>query len=126
MGDVNKLSESMIDVAERFADIVDAAQGKGARKGGLGLKWVLLPAAGVTAWVVTGSSGAARRTRKLMGQAKDRATELPDAALFGRVKEVTGLADESQSGGQTRQSTRTQARRRSTGTGSRRKTTSTR
>ena len=126
MGNVNKLSESMIDVAERFADIVDAAQGKGGRKSGLDLKWWLLPAAGAAAWVVTSTSGAARRTRKLMGQAKDRATDLPDAALFGRVMEVTGLAEESPSSGQNRRSTGTQHRRRSTAAKGRRKTTSSR
>ena len=32
MADMNKFSEQVIDLAERFADITDAAQGKGNRK----------------------------------------------------------------------------------------------
>lgn len=91
MADVNKFSEGLIDVAERFADVVDSAQGKGARQSNHGARWLLLPAAGAAAYaLVTSSSSMARRTRKLMGRAKDRATDLPDADLFGRVKEVAG------------------------------------
>lgn len=128
MADVNRFSEGLIDVAERFADVVDSAQGRGARKGGLGAKWLILPAAGAAAYgLATSSSSVARQTRKLMLRAKDRATDLPDADLFGRVKEVTGLAEESSSGsgagGQTAR--RSQNRRRRTSqTQRRRKTTS--
>jgi hypothetical protein len=132
MADVNRFSEQLIDVAERFADVVDAAQGKGSRKDGAGVRWLLLPAAGAAAYaLVTGSSGAARRTRGLMRRAKDRATDLPDADLFGRVKEVTGLAEDGSaaSSGQTRRTnSRAQSRGRSRGGGTqrRRKTTSSR
>jgi hypothetical protein len=128
MADVNRFSEGLIDAAERFADIVDSAQGKGARKGGLGAKWLILPAAGAGAYALaTSSSSVARQTRKLMLRAKDRATDLPDADLFGRVKEVTGLVEDSSSGsgagGQTAR--RSQNRRRRTSqTQRRRKTTS--
>jgi hypothetical protein len=75
-------------MAERFADVVDAAQGRGARKASGGPKWLILPGAGVYA-LATSSSAFARRTRKLMSRAKDRATDLPDADLFGRVTEQT-------------------------------------
>jgi hypothetical protein len=128
MADVNRFSESLIDVAERFADVVDSAQGRGARKSGLGAKWLILPAAGAAAYgLATSSSSVARQTRKLMLRAKDRATELPDADLFGRVKEVTGVAEESSSGSGARNQTtrRSQNRRpRASQTKRRRKTTS--
>ena len=129
MADVNRFSEGLIDAAERFADVVDSAQGKGARKGGLGAKWLILPAAGAAAYgLATSSSSVARQTRKLMLRPKDRATDLPDADLFGRVKEVTGLAEESSSGsgagGQTARRSQNQNRRRRTSqTQRRRKTT---
>jgi hypothetical protein len=136
MADVNRFSEGLIDMAERFADVVESAQGHGPRKGGPGAKWLILPAAGAGAYALaTSSSGFARQTRRLMSRAKDRATDLPDADLLGRVKEVTGLAEQSASGsdGQTQKArtsqnrraraSQTQRRRRSTSTG-RRKSTS--
>jgi hypothetical protein len=117
MANANRFSEQLIDAAERFADVVDAAQGKGARKGGLGARWLILPAAGAAVYAVgTSSSSLARQTRGLMRRAKDRATDLPDADLFGRVKEVTGHSPQkasSRSGGQNRTS-RTQRRRKTT------------
>jgi hypothetical protein len=131
MADVNRFSEQLIDVAERFADAVDAVQGNGARKSGAGTRWLVLPAAGAAVYALaTSSSSTARRTRGLMRKAKDRATDLPDTVLFNRVKEVTGLAEESTSGsnGQTRSTTSRpqQRRRRTTTSQSRRKTTSSR
>ena len=127
MADVNKFSVGLIDVAERFADIVDAAQGNGARKAGSGAKWLLLPAAGAGAYALaTSGSKLARRTRKLMSSAKDRATDLPDTALLGRVKEATGMAEQSGSGnGRTRTTRRSTSRPRSQ-TQRRRKTTTSR
>jgi hypothetical protein len=111
MADINKVSERLIEVAERFADVVDSAQGKGRRKSGAGAKWLILPAAGAGAYaLVTSTSGLARKTRGLMNRAKDRATDLPDADLFGRVKEVAGAAETDRSGSN---SGRTQAARRS-------------
>lgn len=91
MADINRLAERMIDVSERFADAVDGAQGRGARQSGVGARWLILPAAGAAAYALaTSSSSVARQTRGLMRRAKDRATDLPDADLIGRVKEVTG------------------------------------
>jgi hypothetical protein len=128
MADVNRFSESLIDVAERFAYVVDSAQGRGARKAGLGAKWLILPAAGAAAYALaTSSSSVARQTRKLMLRAKDRATDLPDADLFGRVKEVTGLAEEGSSGSGAGAQTAKRSqnrRRRPSQTQRRRKTTS--
>jgi hypothetical protein len=126
MADVNKFSDGLIDVAERFADVVDSAQGRGPRKN-TGARWLILPVAGAAAYALaTSSSSMARRTRKLMRRAKDRATDLPDAELFGRVKEVTST---SPSGGRSQSTTKRssgQTRRKAGQTQRRRKTTATR
>jgi hypothetical protein len=116
MADVNRFSEGLIDMAERFADVVESAQGHGPRKSGPGAKWLILPAAGAGAYALaTSSSSLARQTRKLMSRAKDRATDLPDADLFGRVREVTGRTDSpSASGGGSQSARRSQNRRRRT------------
>ena len=129
MAGVNRFSEQLIDVAERFADVVDAAQGKGARKDAAGARWLILPAAGAAAYALaTSSSSMARKTRGIMRRAKDRATDLPDADLFNRVKEVSGLAEDGKSAGGGQKSTsRSQGQnRRSRSTQNRRKTTSAR
>ena len=111
MADMNRFSERLIDVAERFADVVDAAEGKGARKGGPGARWLVLPAAGAAAYALaTSSSSLARKTRGLMQKAKDRATDLPDTDLFDRVKEVTGDESSAKSGKRTQQGSRSQSR----------------
>ena len=87
MAEVKKMSEGLVDMAERFADVVDAAQGRGARKASGGAKWLILPAAGAGVYALaTSSSAFARRTRKLMSRAKDRATDLPDADLFAACR----------------------------------------
>ena len=52
MADMNRFSERLIDIAERFADVVDAAEGKGGRKGGPGARWLILPAAGAAAYAL--------------------------------------------------------------------------
>jgi hypothetical protein len=114
MAEVKKMSEGLIDFAERFADVVDAAQGRGARKASGGAKWLILPAAGAGVYALaTSSSALARRTRNLMSRAKDRATDLPDADLFGRVKEVTGTEQSASSSSRQTQSTRRKQTRRS-------------
>jgi hypothetical protein len=124
MADAKKMSEGLVDIAERFADVVDAAQGRGARKTSGGAKWLILPAAGAGVYALaTSSSAFARRTRKLMSRAKDRATDLPDADLFGRVKEVTGMESTSGSSGRTQSASRRQTRRRSTSQTQRRRRT---
>jgi Flp pilus assembly protein TadB len=132
MADVNRFSERLIDVAERFADVVDAAQGNGSRSSGVRARWLVLPAAGAAAYALaTSRSSTARRTRGLMRRAKDRATDLPDADLVGRVKEVTGLAEQGSSApnGQTRKTNnraQSQGRGRASTTQRRRKTTASR
>jgi hypothetical protein len=125
LADINKMAERMIDVSERFADAVDGAQGKGPRQSGVraGARWLILPAVGAAAYgLVTSSSSIARQTRGLMRRAKDRATDLPDADLFDRVKDVTGSTQQrsssstSRSRGQTRRRTGQSQRRRKTTT----------
>ncbi|HZM18401.1 MAG TPA: hypothetical protein VFB87_03210 [Gaiellaceae bacterium] len=128
MADAKKMSEGLVDMAERFADVVDAAQGRGARKASGGAKWLILPAAGAGVYALaTSSSAFARRTRKLMSRAKDRATDLPDSDLFGRVKEVTGTEQSTSSRSGRTQSARRRPTRRSSSSQSqrRRKTKST-
>jgi hypothetical protein len=125
MADVSRFSERLIDMAERFADVVDAAEGKGGRKSGVGARWLFLPAAGAAAYALaTSSSGLARQSRGLMRRAKDRATDLPDADLFTRVREVTGLEEESPpASGSRRQTSARRSRAKSRSTGTTRKTT---
>ena len=125
MADMNKLSEQLIDVSERFADAVDGAQGRGPRQSGVQARWLILPAAGAAAYALaTSSSSLARQTRGLMRRAKDRATDLPDADLFGRVKEVTG--SEQRSSGTSRSGGQTRRRRTTSQSSRRRKTTASR
>ncbi len=127
MADVNKFSEGLVDVAERFADVVDSAQGRGPRKS-TGARWLILPVAGAAAYALaTSSSGMARRTRKLMQRAKDRASDLPDADLVNRVKDVTGSSTTARRTANTTTRSQTQSRRKRTGqTQRRRKTTAAR
>jgi hypothetical protein len=128
MSDINKFSEGLIDVAERFADVVDAAQGKGARKDVHVVRWLALPAAGAAAYALAvGGSGVARQTRDLMRRAKDRATDLPDADLVEKVREVTGTANQRSTNGQSRSRStgRSQAARRRSGQTRRRRTAAT-
>ena len=129
MADVNRFSEGLIDMAERFADVVDSAQGRGARKSGHGVRWLVLPAAGAGAYALaTSSSKMAKKTRGLIGRARDRATDLPDTELMNRVKEATGRSQEtaSSSGSRTRRTSGSANGRRRQTSRRRRTTASTR
>ena len=46
MADINKFSEQVIDLAERLANVADAAKGKDTKTMMPKARWVLLPAAG--------------------------------------------------------------------------------
>jgi hypothetical protein len=98
MKDFNKISEHAADVAERVADVADAARGQGPRKsGGGGGRWLLLPAAGAAVYALAKRGPDVRRlANDLVGQVKERASDLPDLDLLARVKEVTGVADNGQ------------------------------
>ena len=106
MADFNKISKQAADVAERVADVANAARGKGPRKSGGGGRWLLLPAAGAAVYAVAKrGSDVPRRAKDLVDQVKERAPELPDLDLLDRVKEVTGLADEDEGAHQTGEKT---------------------
>jgi hypothetical protein len=77
MPDIHKLSEQVIDYAERAADVADAAKGKG-KSNGVGSRWLLLPAAGAAFYALVRSDFFTRRAKEVAGEAKTRASELPD------------------------------------------------
>jgi hypothetical protein len=89
MADLHKLSKQIADVAERLADVADAANGQRPRRSGA-MRWVVLPLAGAMAYA------AAKRGLKGSARAKEVANtpEQPDSDLLGRVKEVVGVADQ--------------------------------
>jgi hypothetical protein len=107
MADINKFAEQVIDLAERFADITDAAQGKGHRKG-VGARWLVLPAVGAGLYALGTNGSFTGKTKKVMNQAKARASELPDD-LMNRVEQASG-ATENRSKNGSRQSARSQSR----------------
>jgi hypothetical protein len=76
MADIHKLSEQVIDYAERAASVADAAQGK--NKNGVGARWLLLPAAGAGLYALVKSDFFTRGAKVVAGEAKTRASELPD------------------------------------------------
>ena len=89
MADLHKLSKQIADVAERLADVADAANGQRPRRSGA-MRWVVLPLAGAMAYA------AAKRGLKGSARAKEvtNTPEQPDSDLLGRVKEVVGVADQ--------------------------------
>jgi hypothetical protein len=91
MADLHNVSKQVADVAERLADVADAARGQRSRKSGA-MRWVVLPLAGAIAYA------AAKRRLKGPARAKDVARgarpEQPDLDLLGRVKEVVGVAEQ--------------------------------
>jgi hypothetical protein len=91
MADINKFAERVIDLAERFADMTDAAQGKGNRKG-VGARWLVLPVAGAGLYALGTNGSFTRNTKKVMNQAKARASELPND-LMNRVEQVSGVTE---------------------------------
>ena len=100
MADIYRFSERVIDLAERLEDVADAAKGKGNRKGSLGTRWLLLPAAGAGLYALATSGSFSRQAKGVMNQAKTRATDLPDE-LLGRIQQ-TSRKSTSTSGGQGR------------------------
>jgi hypothetical protein len=119
MADMNKFSEQVIDLAERFADITDAAQGKGNRKS-MGARWLVIPAAGAGLYALGASGSFKRSAKKVMSQAKERASELPED-LMNRVQQTSGTTESRSTSGRpaTRKSTtrRRQSRRKTTTAG---------
>lgn len=115
MADIDRFSERLVDLAERFADVTDAAQGRGNRQGGIRPRWFLLPAAAAGVYFLGASGSLRRQAGSVAKQAKDRAAELPDD-LMSRVHQATRrpTTSGSRSNGRsrTRSTGRTQSRRR--------------
>jgi hypothetical protein len=96
VANINKLSRQIIDYAERMADVADAAQGKGIRRGGISTRWVLLPAAGAGLYALATSGSFARRTKNAVEQAAARASDLPED-LLNRVRQPTTTSGQAAS-----------------------------
>jgi hypothetical protein len=88
MADIDRFSERVVDLAERFADVTDAAQGRGNRQGGIRARWFVLPAAAAGIYMLGASGSLRRQAGNVAKQAKNRATDLPDD-LMSRVHRVT-------------------------------------
>jgi hypothetical protein len=116
MADIDRFSNRLVDLAERFADMTDAAQGRGHRQGGIRPRWFLLPAAAGGMYLLGASGSLRRQAGNVAKQAKERAAELPDD-LMSRVHQATRkpTTSRARSNGSTRRSTgRTRSPRRRT------------
>ena len=78
MADINKFSEQVIDLAERLANVADAAKGKDTKTMRPKARWVLLPAAGAGIYALTTSRAFTRQAKTVVDEAKARASDLPD------------------------------------------------
>jgi hypothetical protein len=112
MADMDRFSERLVEMAERFADVTDAAQGRGNRQGGIRARWVALPAAAAGIYLLGASGSLRRQAGNVAKQAKDRATELPDD-LMSRVHRATRKPTASRAGSNGRSTTRSNGRARS-------------
>jgi hypothetical protein len=97
MADIERFSERLIDLAERFADVTDAAQGRGNRQGGIQARWLVLPAAGAGLYALGAHGSFKRQAKSIVKQAKERAAELPDD-LLSRVHQATGSSSSPTNG----------------------------
>jgi hypothetical protein len=96
MADIYKFSDRVVDMGERLADVADAVQGKGNRKSGaVGMRWLLLPAAGAGLFALGTSKRFTRQAKSVFDQAKERASDLPED-LVDRVQQATGATGSSQ------------------------------
>jgi hypothetical protein len=119
MGSVREFSDQVADFAERLADVVDAAQGKGTRRGRMGVRWMTLSAAGAGLYALATSDVVTRRVKGVMQGAKARASELPDD-LLARVEQAAGVGDDrQQNGGKTKAARSAGSRRGRSSTGTR-------
>lgn len=112
MADMQKLSRQMVEYAERFADITDAAKGRGRSHSGGGTRWLILPVAGAGLYALFTS----KRTKGMIEEAKSRASDLPED-LVNRVRQTS----QSSGGSTSRRTTQNGAASRSQ---TRRKTSS--
>jgi hypothetical protein len=89
MTSIHRFSERVIDYAERFADISDAAQGKRRRGTGALTRWMVLPVSGAALYAVARSEFFARQAKGVLDEAKTIATGLPED-LMTAVRQTTG------------------------------------
>jgi hypothetical protein len=111
MASMTKLSQRMVDLAERFADVTDAAQGR-SRNRGVKARWLILPAAGAGLYALGTSGAFTRQAKSVANQAKDRASDLPED-LLNRVAQQVGTNSTAKN---SRGSTRTSSRRKTSST----------
>ena len=88
MDGIHRFSRQVIDLAERLEDVADAAQGKGVRGSGMPTRWLILPAAGAGLYALATNNSFGRGARRVMGEAKSRAAELPED-LLNRVRQTS-------------------------------------
>jgi hypothetical protein len=112
MADIDRFSERLVDLAERFADVTDAAQGRGNRQGGIRARWFVVPAAAAGVYLLGASGSLRRQAGSVAKQAKDRASDLPDD-LMSRVHRATRKTTTSRAGSNGRSTTRSTGRTRS-------------
>jgi hypothetical protein len=113
MSDINKLSERVIEYAERASAMSDAAQGKKRIRGSGTMQWLLLPATGAGLYAVMRSRAFTRQAKDAVSEAKTRAAELPDD-LLGLVRQSSSSSSKtraSQNGSKRRSTTRAAGRR---------------
>jgi hypothetical protein len=110
MADVHKLSNQMIDVAERLSNVADAAAGKRMTKTTSGWSgWVILPAVGAGIYALVRSDFVSQQAKGVVDEAKARASDLPND-LMKSVRRAT----QNQSSG--RNATTQKSSSRNTGT----------
>jgi hypothetical protein len=96
MADVNKLSDRVIEYAERASAMSDAAQGKKRIRTNGMARWLVLPAAGAGLYAMARSKTVTRQAKGALDEAKSRAAELPDE-LLGLVRQASKAAGTSTS-----------------------------
>jgi hypothetical protein len=124
MADIHGFSERVVDLAQRLEDVADAANGKGIRRGSMGTRWLILPAAGAGLYALATNGAFTRRAKDVMDQAKTSASELSDD-LLGRVRQ-TSQSSASRSGSRNRSRSNSGRKTSSSRTRSSRKTSSAR
>jgi hypothetical protein len=85
MGSVQRLSETVIDYAERLSNVADAAAGHDTTKGRDGsaaaARWIVLPAAGAGLYALMRSDFFTRQAKEVVDEAKAFASDLPNDLL---------------------------------------------
>lgn len=126
---IHEFAERVIDLAERMADVADAAAGKRRRGPRAATRLLVLPAAGAGLYALARSESFSQQAKTLVDEAKTVASELPNDLMNG-VRQAASTQASSTAAGRSstsakRGATRSggQRRRQSTST-SRRKTRS--